>query len=202
MGATSSFFSNAGMQYSTLVANRAQLRCNAFGAHGGVAGATGFKSRGLTIGSFAGLNAGDPMYRITSIGVCPDNAAIPLSGMITLRVPDAFVPSGQSYLPAELEVQLAGPTGPTNSIRKVQRVTTEGETQTLLGVRAGGSDLWVFPAQPDLSLGALWSSGIVLPNNNVLGKVGDLYSYRGGGPGTTLWVKESGNNTDTGWAPK
>lgn len=40
------------------------------------------------------------------------------------------------------------------------------------------------------------------PNTNVVGNLGDLYRSRAGGAGTTLWAKESGAGTDTGWVGK
>lgn len=42
----------------------------------------------------------------------------------------------------------------------------------------------------------------VTPNSNVVGSQGDICIYRGGGAGTTLWVKESGSNSNTGWVGK
>lgn len=40
------------------------------------------------------------------------------------------------------------------------------------------------------------------PNAAVVGQVGDLYINKSGGASTTLWVKESGNGTNTGWVAK
>lgn len=40
------------------------------------------------------------------------------------------------------------------------------------------------------------------PNGNVAGNIGDLCINPGGGASTTLWVKESGNGTNTGWVGK
>jgi hypothetical protein len=45
-------------------------------------------------------------------------------------------------------------------------------------------------------------TGGVKPNNIVYGKPGDIFIYVGGGSGETLWVKESGQNTNTGWVGK
>lgn len=45
-------------------------------------------------------------------------------------------------------------------------------------------------------------SGALTPNTNVVGSIGDLYTWTGGGAGTTLWVKESGAATNTGWVSK
>jgi len=44
--------------------------------------------------------------------------------------------------------------------------------------------------------------GSGVPNGNVVGKVGDLYINIAGSSGTTLWVKESGSGTNTGWVGK
>ena len=187
--------SNAGIQYSTLTGNRAQFRGNQYGTNTGVAGVTGFKSRGLTIGSLGGLIGGDLIARLTAIGVCPDNVSMPLAGTATFQVPPSFVAAGQNYLPAEFQIQLAATSGPTNSIRPVFQITSDGETRTLRGIRAGGPS--TLPA--NLATGTLWSSGAGGPNGVITGSVGDLYTDTAGGAGSTLWVKESGTNTNTGW---
>ena len=46
------------------------------------------------------------------------------------------------------------------------------------------------------------SIGIGSPNSVVPGSPGDLYFSSSGGTGTTLWVKETGINTDIGWNSK
>lgn len=40
------------------------------------------------------------------------------------------------------------------------------------------------------------------PNGVITASPGALYLNRGGGAATTLWVKESGVNTNTGWVGK
>lgn len=40
------------------------------------------------------------------------------------------------------------------------------------------------------------------PNGNVVASPGALYTSSAGGAGVTLWVKESGVNTDSGWVAK
>jgi hypothetical protein len=45
-------------------------------------------------------------------------------------------------------------------------------------------------------------SGVGGPNGVVSGSPGDLYTNRSGGAATTLWVKESGVGTNTGWVGK
>lgn len=57
-------------------------------------------------------------------------------------------------------------------------------------------------AQIALGIGINVSAGSGSPNGVVLGKPGDLYLNTAGGAGTTLYVKESGSNTKTGWVGK
>ena len=45
-------------------------------------------------------------------------------------------------------------------------------------------------------------SGAGSPENAVIGSVGYLFLRTDGGANTTLYVKESGDDTDTGWAAK
>lgn len=45
------------------------------------------------------------------------------------------------------------------------------------------------------------SSGAGSPEGAVIGSVGDLYRRTNGGPGNSLYLKISGNSTNTGWAP-
>ena len=40
------------------------------------------------------------------------------------------------------------------------------------------------------------------PEGIVTGYLGDIYLNQGGGPDTTLWVKQAGNPSATGWIPK
>jgi microcystin-dependent protein len=41
--------------------------------------------------------------------------------------------------------------------------------------------------------------GTGAPNSAVTGSIGDIYQQIDGAAGATLWIKESGNNTNTGW---
>jgi hypothetical protein len=45
-------------------------------------------------------------------------------------------------------------------------------------------------------------TGVGSPEGVVTASVGQLYTDTAGGAGTTLYVKESGVNTKTGWAAK
>jgi hypothetical protein len=50
--------------------------------------------------------------------------------------------------------------------------------------------------------GVVMSSGVGSPNSVVVGSPGDMYSNTSGGAGTTLYIKESGAATNTGWVAK
>jgi YVTN family beta-propeller protein len=52
------------------------------------------------------------------------------------------------------------------------------------------------------SIGPKWLNGAGSPESVVVGSPGDLYTNVTGGTGTTLYVKESGNATNTGWIGK
>lgn len=196
VGATATDHGSAArVQNTSLVTNGAQFRSNQYGNNAAPSGFTGFKSRSAAIGTLVGLLPGDPISRWTIIGACPDNVTFPLAAFLTVQVPANFVPAGQSWLPTEFELELTPLAGPANSHRPVFKVTSEGETQTLRGIRAGG------PATlpTNLSTGTLWSSGAGAPNGTIVGSPGDLYSDTAGGAANTLWVKESGVATNTGW---
>lgn len=45
-------------------------------------------------------------------------------------------------------------------------------------------------------------AGTGSPNSVVVGYIGDLYLNKSGGASTTLYVKESGSGTNTGWVGK
>jgi len=47
-----------------------------------------------------------------------------------------------------------------------------------------------------------WQTGAGSPNGVVTGSPGDLYTNTNGGANSTLWVKESGVGTNTGWVAK
>ncbi len=122
MGASTALHgSNAGIQYSTLTANRAQLRGNQYGANSGVPGITSFKSRGTSIGTLAPVQAGDIIYGATGIGVTPGNL-IPLSFLSRAVVSFA----GASWIATDYQMSLVPLAGPTNGVRQVFGVSSEG----------------------------------------------------------------------------
>jgi len=74
-----------------------------------------------------------------------------------------------------------------NVVFQLQR--TGGYVRASKGIRLGPTD------------GPLILSGLGSPNGVVAAGVGSLYTQRDGGPGATLWVKESGTGTE-GWSAK
>ena len=142
--------SNAGIQYATTVSNRAALRCNQFGANGGIPGVVGFKSRGATIGALAAVIVGDYLWRATGIGVTGNNANIPLAGFISLKV--AAVMATQIACDFEItQTNLAGvqrvtylfnSEGDINQVNAGQRIRPKEGANAMQGVGvldAGGS---------------------------------------------------------------
>lgn len=59
-----------------------------------------------------------------------------------------------------------------------------------------------FSAAVQIQAGGSVRSGSATPNSAVVGNVGDIYLCTTGGSATTLWVKESGAATNTGWVGK
>jgi hypothetical protein len=57
-------------------------------------------------------------------------------------------------------------------------------------------------AQVTLGIGINLNAGSGSPNGVVSGSPGDLYFNLAGGAVSTLWVKESGVSTNTGWTAK
>jgi len=124
-GAT--FLSNAGIQYSSTVPNRAQLRVNLFDPTGvGVPGMTAFRSRGATVGALAGVKDGDILWRATAIGVCGDNSSTPLAGYISIQVPVGGSNPGQAWVATDFAVELTPLEGMTNSHKEVFKITSQG----------------------------------------------------------------------------
>lgn len=118
--------SNAGFQYSTLTANRAQARMNQYGANNAAGGLTSFKSRGLVIGAPLaagdGVQVGDIIQGFTGIAVTGSGLLIPLA--YTQRVVAVDVTAGN--VACDWEVSLCPIGGITNSIRKTFGFTSEG----------------------------------------------------------------------------
>lgn len=127
VGGSSAFQgSNAGLQVSSLTANRGAGRFNQYGANAGVPGVVGFKSRGLTLGSLAKVQAGDTLFRATAIGVADDNATIGLAATLGFNVPPGGVPAGQAWVATEYVMELQPVGGPANGRKMSFKVSSEG----------------------------------------------------------------------------
>jgi len=118
--------SNAGIQYTTDVANRAQLRENQYGAFNAAPGMTGFKSRGPVGGPDAAVIDLDLLWRATAIGVAP-NLGIPLAGTVTIQVPTGGSAGANAWVATEFEVALVALLGASNARRSVFKVMSEGQ---------------------------------------------------------------------------
>lgn len=117
--------SNAGLQYSSTVANRGQVRLNQYGNNAGVPGVSTIKSRGASIGVLAPVQPGDVIFRDTAVGVT-DNLTIPLSGLISITVAPNGVPAGQGWIATDYDLQLVPLAGPINGRKQAFRITSEG----------------------------------------------------------------------------
>lgn len=82
--------------------------------------------------------------------------------------------------------------------------TRSGSWDGTLTVNAGGAVSFAetLGVQNLLLNGSNISAGVGSPSGVVTGNPGDLYLNQSGGAGTTLWVKESGTQTNTGWVGK
>ena len=114
--------------------------------------------------------------------------------------------------PSRLPVgQFVGTLNP-NETRQVDLSSNELELtrDQLVGLEAAGVLSWSTApsstdadnqAEPVVGGGRLLT-GTGVPNGVAVGSIGDLYTDKAGGAATTLWVKESGAATDTGWVAK
>lgn len=191
--------SNAGLQYSSDVANRAQIKLNQYGPNTGVPGESTIKSRGPIGGPDLGVIDGDIIWGVTAVGVTP-LLTIPLSGLVRIQVPVGGSVPGNNWIASELEVQLVPLAGPINGRQIAFKISSEFVTLTRRGIKIGG------PATPNnaagLETGAKISGGNGDPNTVIVGSPGDLWLRQNGGANTTLYVKESGVATNTGWVAK
>ena len=183
--------SNAGIQYSSAVANRGAGRFNQFGNNTGVPGVVGFKSRGATVPVLASVLAGDTLWRATGIGVTGNNSSVPNAAFISITVAASGPTATQ--VPCQYDLELTNAAG---TRQLCFQVSTEGEVHTLAGIRAGGPN--TTPATIG-TVGGLIRSGNGDPNTTIVGSVGDQWLRLDGGASTTLYVKESGAATNTGW---
>jgi hypothetical protein len=99
----------------------------------------------------------------------------------------------------DLEVQppVVPPTSTTYSVftSSTSGLTPASGGGTVNYLRADAT--WASPTG-----GVVMSSGVGSPNGVVVGSPGDMYLNTSGGAGTTLYIKESGSATNTGWVAK
>lgn len=153
--------SNSGIQQSSLVANRAQLRVNQYGANNAGPGITGFKSRSTVIGQSQSVQVGDILWRMTAIGVCGDNSTIPLAATVSINA----VAVGTNYVGTEYEVALTSAEGPTNSRHVVQKITSFGYQQYL---ESGSTNPQPAPKTPPTDLVTLGAGGTLTVLNHII----------------------------------
>ena len=113
-----------------------------------------------------------------------------------------------SRLPVSATVGILSP----NEQRQVELTVNELETirAVLVALAAASLITWSVSSsssdednQAETVLGgARVLTGTGSPESVVVGSVGDLFTRKDGGVSTTLYVKESGNETNTGWAAK
>lgn len=104
---------------------------------------------------------------------------------LLVNPPNASLPLvNPDFTPARSAGGLAFLQGITNAINGTQGVAATGVSQVTLGI------------------GIKISAGTGAPNGVVTGNPADLYLNFSGGAGTTLYVKQSGANTNTGWVGK
>lgn len=111
-------------------------------------------------------------------------------------------------LPVGASVGILSP----NETRRIDLTVNELETVRAVLVALAEANLIVWSVASSVSDsdnqaetvfgGAKVLTGMGSPQSAVVGNVGDLFTRKDGGAGTTLYVKESGNETNTGWAAK
>ena len=183
--------SNAGLQYSSLTANRAQLRNNQYGANNAGAGVTTFKSRGTVIGAPLaagdGVLVGDIIQGFTAIAVTGSGLLIPIA--YTQRVTAVDVTAGN--VACDWEISLCPIGGITNSIRKVFAVTSEG----IQKVRESANSM--------AGLAVLDAAGqLVIANTNVKATTRFMLTVQDGGAAPTGNVYQSARTINTDFTIK
>lgn len=108
------------------------------------------------------------------------------SGALLVNPPNAKLPlvDPTTGAPALSSGGLSFLQGLANALNGTQGVVATGVNQIQLGI------------------GTFVSAGTGSPNGVVSGSPGDIYLNLSGGAGTTLFVKESGAATNTGWQGK
>ena len=103
--------------------------------------------------------------------------------------------AGQGNSTASLDDLQVGPSGgaSANELFEIQK--------TLFSIQIEPPTVAPYGAIVSVG-GALIQSGFGSPNSVLVGNPGDLYLNKSGGAGTSVYVKESGAGTNTGWVAK
>lgn len=137
---------------------------------------------------FAAYNSGNPVFSIQGGVVAFYN---PLTGVSSATI--------QGISASEIDIYPANGGGLIINTGYIAPALTA--SMTLGDILAGGwSTIYVGATQP--TGGCFITSGTGSPNGVVTSSPGSLYLNKTGGSGTTLYVKESGSNTNTGWIGK
>lgn len=97
---------------------------------------------------------------------------------------------------------LTGKLGATASAATETPLTVTGaggQSVDLLQVRSSTPTVLVKVDSTGNLTAPNWKRGSGAPNGSVVGSVGDVYQQTDGANGATLWIKESGNATNSGW---
>ena len=122
------------------------------------------------------------------------------SGTVTCYVSDSGATSGSATGTAKLFTKVAVVVEDNGSVGAY----SVDSTSTVLVVSPGA---FIDPSVPTIAAvtyapGVTISGALATPNGTITASPGALYVTSNGGSGTTLWVKESGVGTNTGWVGK
>ena len=181
----------SGLQYSSLIANRAQLRNNQYGANNSGPGISTFKSRGIVIGAPLaagdGVLVGDLLRSDSAVGVTASGLLIPIAYLNQVVVVEA----GLGSVACDWEIQLCPKGGATNSRRKVFAVTSEG----IQRVRESANSM--------AGLTVLDAAGqLVIANSNVKATTRFMLTVQDGGTAPTGNIYQSARVNNTSFTIK
>lgn len=115
--------------------------------------------------------------------------------------------TGNSIRGADKGIKFEGPGFQQTPVCALNRIA-EDVTDPIVGLQALPSRSVIVGGATSRGSAGRWFVGLVAPNHQngpndqIIGNVGDIFQSLDGAPGTTLWVKESGNGTKTGWVAK
>lgn len=113
-----------------ITSNDSQLFLNQYGKNSDIPGVFTLKSRGVSQGDLSPVKPGDVIGRYTATGVA-DNLTTPSAATLSFNVPTNGVPGNKGWVASEFEVQLTSLNGPSNGLRPVFKISSEGVPQYL-----------------------------------------------------------------------